>query len=84
VENRRVASSKYYSEHKKVLSNRRKLDLNETVSIKKPSADKRLKRSNNTIRESKCLHGSKGSWVKQRIPKKETVYDKENLNPKAT
>ncbi|CAG8746232.1 2559_t:CDS:1, partial [Dentiscutata erythropus] len=50
----------------------RKRDFNETVSIKKPSADKRLKRPNNTVRESKRLCGSKGSWVKQRISKNET------------
>ncbi|CAG8797380.1 10754_t:CDS:2, partial [Dentiscutata erythropus] len=66
-ENKRLASSKYFSERKRVQSSRRKHDRDKAVSIKKSSTDRRLKRPNDTVRESKHHYGSKSSWVKQRI-----------------
>ncbi|CAG8727446.1 4095_t:CDS:1, partial [Dentiscutata erythropus] len=78
IKNGKLASLKYYGEHKKPLSNRRKLDFNKTVTSKRSSRDRRQKRLNSTIRKSKRHCGSKRSWVKQRLSKNEKVYNKEN------
>ncbi|CAG8824708.1 4641_t:CDS:1, partial [Dentiscutata erythropus] len=61
--------SKYYSEYKKSLSNRKKHDLNKTVTVKKLIGDRRQKGHYSTLRESKHYCSSKRSWVKQRMPK---------------
>ncbi|CAG8608008.1 4332_t:CDS:1, partial [Dentiscutata erythropus] len=78
LENKKLANSKYYGKHKKSLSNRRKFDFNETVTGKKSSKNRRQKRPNSTIRESKYHCGNKRSWVKQRLSKNKEVYNKEN------
>ncbi|CAG8784820.1 25393_t:CDS:2, partial [Dentiscutata erythropus] len=69
IENGRDASLKYYSEYKKFISSRKKQDFNKTVSIKKLSADKRLKRPNNTIKESKRHCSSKSSSKDKAVEK---------------
>ncbi|CAG8582327.1 23181_t:CDS:1, partial [Dentiscutata erythropus] len=61
IENGKLTSSKYYGEQKKPLSNRKKLDFNETVVSKKSSGDRRQKRPDSTIRESKRHCSSKRS-----------------------